>query len=421
MERGIRAYCKKPPLRKTITRYLEGGCPELLYDLLGELEGASQIHIAAYLFNNPIYAEFIKGLVDRGCRVNIVSIPIRGYSDKQLKVQDYQNKVSGRDMAESVYNDLDSIHGIELRIFPHMYIWYGALYADGGASYSFHVKAILAEFPDQPAKSILSSGNFMFTDPPHSDNFIVIQGYPEYSSVFRRFFDDVMSYAIPFSEYEESYTTAEDDFRYGFLGREVDLPRRSVENCFFTAPFYTVDGVGSNHYAGNRIIEVIRTAQRRIWVCAQHFHDLVSFDTERETIVKAIYEVYGRNPDIEMRFLKQVPHSSLADKRRAAIAETLFQYVMGAQQRFNRLVHEKFILVDNTLILTTANYTSTQFAFALRRMEMKFENGKLRKNDYFSEVNGFIILPDCGDEVLRQYEEHFNELWDEGTDIQINL
>ena len=67
-----------------------------------------------------------------------------------------------------------------------------------------------------------------------------------------------MSYAIPFSEYEESYTTAEDDFRYGFLGREVDLPRRSVENCFFTAPFYTVDGVGSNHYAGNRIIEVIR-------------------------------------------------------------------------------------------------------------------------------------------------------------------
>jgi len=30
------------------------------------LEGASQIHIAAYLFNNPIYAEFIKGLVDRG-------------------------------------------------------------------------------------------------------------------------------------------------------------------------------------------------------------------------------------------------------------------------------------------------------------------------------------------------------------------
>jgi phosphatidylserine/phosphatidylglycerophosphate/cardiolipin synthase-like enzyme len=147
----------------------------------------------------------------------------------------------------------------------------------------------------------------------------------------------------------------------------------------------------------------------------------VSFDTERETIVKAIYEVYGRNPDIEMRFLKQVPHSSLADKRRAAIAETLFQYVMGAQQRFNRLVHEKFILVDNTLILTTANYTSTQFAFALRRMEMKFENGKLRKDDYFSEVNGFIILPDCGDEVLRQYEEHFNELWDEGTDIQINL
>ena len=40
----------------------------------------------------------------------------------------------------------------------------------------------------------------MFTDPPHSDSFIVIQGSKEHTQVFSRFFNDVESYSIPYSD-----------------------------------------------------------------------------------------------------------------------------------------------------------------------------------------------------------------------------
>jgi phosphatidylserine/phosphatidylglycerophosphate/cardiolipin synthase-like enzyme len=124
---------------------------------------------------------------------------------------------------------------------------------------------------------------------------------------------------------------------------------------------------------------------------------------------------------MEFRFLKQVPHSSLADKRRAAIAETLFQFEIKAEQRYNNLTHDKFIIVDDTLVISTANYTSTQFAYGKRRMEYKEGKNRFIKDDIFSEVNGFIILNNCPGEVIQKYEEHFNDLWNQGVDIKINL
>ena len=92
----IKAYCRKPASSSTSHRFPEGGCPQLLYDLLEELKGASEIHIAAYLFNNPIYLDYIKSFVNQGCKVYITSLPIRGYDDKPVSVKGYDKKISGR-------------------------------------------------------------------------------------------------------------------------------------------------------------------------------------------------------------------------------------------------------------------------------------------------------------------------------------
>ena len=375
---NIKPYCRIP--KHCSEKLPQGSCPQLLEDLIDELKGASEIHIAAYLFNNPIYVDFIESISKTGTKVHITSIPIQGYSEKRLKIKGYDVKKSAREMAIQAYGRLAMCKNIQLSIFPHLYTWYGALYADGGASYSFHVKAIYAKFPGQENKCILSSGNFMFTDPPHSDSMIVLVGAKEYERVFEAYFADLESLSIEFSDFQQHYKTYQDEFMYSLDGKEISIVQSHHQNCIFTAPFYTVDGMGSNHFAGNRIIEIISAAQTRVWVCAQHFHDLVSFDPNRKTIIRAIHEKFESCPDIEFRFLKQVPHSSLADKRRAAIAETIFSYVMKAPQRYNRLVHDKFMLVDNTLIFSNANYTSTQFAFGKRKMEfIGFDKKKVRE------------------------------------------
>ncbi len=320
----IRAYCRIPINISKSVKAKEGSCPALLYDLFSELEGATEIHIAAYLFNNPTYYDFLFHLAQRGCKIRVTSLPVSGYSDKPGKVEGYIDKVSAHQVAREVYDKITNTTNMELEIFPHLYVWYGALYAGGGASYSFHVKAIYAKFLKTSNKCILSSGNFMLTDAFHSDNILVLEGVPEYEKTFVTFFEDLKKYSIPYSDFCLKFTSYRDEFLYSFIGNEVNLKRNEFQNCFFTAPFYLYDGEGSNHYAGDRIIELIRNAKKRIWICAQHFHDLISYDTGRETIIKALYDKYISYPKVEFRFLKQVPHSSLADKRRAGIAETVF-------------------------------------------------------------------------------------------------
>ncbi len=392
-----------------------------MYDLFSELEGAKEIHIAAYLFNNPSYYEFLSGLARKGCKIRITSLPILGYKDKPTRVEGYADKVSARHVAKQIYDRINDNPNFELEIFPHLYLWYGALYAGGGASYSFHVKAIFAKFPDSINKSILSSGNFMLADAFHSDNLLVLEGTSEYEDTFRRFFSDLKKYSVPYNDFRSKLSSYRDEFMYKLAGREVNLHKKDFRNCFFTAPFYLYNGVGSNHYAGNRIMELIGKSSKRIWICAQHFHDVVSYDAERQTIIRALYDKHISNPHISFRFLKQVPHSSLSDKRRAGIAETLFQFVMQAGQRYNKLAHDKFMIIDDVLLVSTANYTTTQFAFGLRKMEFKDDNGTFSKEDNFSEVNGFVIIPSCPKSILEEYESHFNSLWDTGQDITINL
>lgn len=407
-------------------RSLEGSCHGLLDKLLKELESAREVHIAAYLFNNPLYYESVQDLANNGCKVRITSLPIEGYAERKVKITGLEEKKSAMEFAREVYGQLSSHKNIELQIFPHLYSWYGALYAGGGASYSFHVKAICAKFDDNTQKNIIASANFKAGDPPHSENILVVEDTEssEYSNTFNTYFKDLKNIAIPQEEYLHNYKTRGDQMNFHFLGKERLLPINDYKNCFFTTPYYQyTDGdmiLGSNHYAGNRIIEIIDSAKERVWVCSQHFHDLVSFDPERETIISAIYKKYLEDPSVKFRFLKQVKHSSLADKRRAGIAETLFQYVMNAPQRFNRHTHDKFIIVDNQLIVSTANYTPTQFAYGIRKMKYAVDGNRYVKEDYFSETNGFMIIPDNG-ELLTQYEAHFENLWKGGEDIKIDL
>lgn len=418
----IRAYCRIPENISRSVKASEGSCPALIYDLFSELKGADEIYIAAYLFNNPMYYYFLRQLTQKGCRIKIISLPLLGYSDKPAMVEGYADKISARQAAQEVYEKVKETANMELEIFPHLYVWYGALYAGGGASYSFHIKAIYAKFTKGENRCILSSGNFMLTDAFHSDNILVLEGLTEYERAFMRFFKDLDRFSIPYDDFCSKFKSYQDEFLYSFVGDEINLKKDEFRNCFFTAPFYFYDGAGSNHYAGDRIIEVIRNARQKVWICAQHFHDLISYDPARgETIIKALYDKYVSDPSIHFRFLKQVPHSSLADKRRAGIAETLFQFVMQAGQRYNRLAHDKFMIIDNNLLVSTANFTPTQFAFGKRKMDSKEGDRKFSKEDNFSEVNGFAIIPACPEDILRKYEHHFDLLWGEGQEIQINL
>jgi hypothetical protein len=433
-----------------------GSNSEIYDDIVSELEeragDAEEVHLALYLFNNMELYRRLLNCANRGARVIVISIPLAGY-DRRKIVE-----------AKQVYAQILQDKKVELRIFPHMYIWYGAEYAGGGASYSFHIKAGLIRYKDKSSKAFLTSANLAPGDPTHSETavFLEASNASPVIQMFKKFFDEVERRAKPFAEYNKIIQGLQQGlhqvFDFSFVAgiNRVDFSREQVSQALFTAPFITIEGNGSNHYARELLVKTILSAKQRLLVCTQHFHDILPFNNYHgNTIVHAITELKKINPHVDARVLKQVGSSGLADKRRAAFVESHLYYA-GVPQKVNKLVHDKFVIADDILIVSSGNFTATQFAYGRRQMEYKVDTNNLNevqklidfvekyfaipegyvsarkirsrkrapkvkiiKSDIFSEVNGFMVIVDA--EAASQVAEYFDRLWNHNLSMDIEV
>lgn len=415
-------------------------------DIINELKQGEndieEVHLTLYLFNNRhLYDELLE-LAKKGVRIIVTSLPLTGYDRRKIKD------------AKDVYSRIIKDDLIDLLIFPHMYVWYGAEYAGGGAAYSFHIKAGIIKYRNGRKKVFLTSGNLTPGDPTHSETVAFVdetRGY-SFSQAFQAFFSEVEGRAKPFKEYNELVQELSPElqqiFDFSFVGsiNITNFNTTQFSHAFFTAPWITVAGKGSNHYARERLVEVILSAKQRLLVCAQHSHDISPFNGyPGQTMISSITKAKRDNPAMDVRVLKQVSSSGLADKRRAAFVEGHL-YHAGIPQKVNKLVHDKFVVADNTVVITTSNFTATQFGWGERRMEYKTGTSNLKvvqevidsakgffktpegcvsarmtrprkgsprvkvfKKDVFSEVNAFIVIENSA--VADQVAKHFDGLW----------
>lgn len=443
----VRVYSEIPP--STSSTGSDVGSNPKIYEhikqeLLANSENIAEVHLALYLFNNKDLYTVLKRLAERS-NVTVISLPLAGYDSRKVMT------------ARAIYADIakGGTENFNLLIYPHMYVWYGAEYAEGAASYSFHVKAGYVTYKDGSCKLILTSCNMAPGDPYHSEIAIIIEDdscCTPYSEAFRMFFNEVEKRSYPWSQYQTKTADLPADlqraFDFVFIGKHrlTDWTDNFVDHAFFTGPFIKIKGMGSTHYARKKIVEIIKNAERRVLVCAQHVHDLAPFNGySGSTLISAIIEKKRENPNIDVKVLKQVSSSGLADKRRAAFVECHLNYA-GVEQRVNKLVHDKFIIADDTVIITTSNFTATQFGWGERRMEytvkkkynqvnqvvnsaLSFFNHpvhlvsvrpvrsrrttepktKIVKQDVFAEINGFVIIEEQS--LADKLADHFNKLW----------
>jgi len=421
-------------------------------ELEERVDDIKEVHLALYLFNNLHLYHALLRIASSGARVVVTSLPLTGYDRR--KIHD----------AEDVYNRVIEDGNIMLRVFPHMYVWYGARYAGGGASYSFHIKAGLIKYRDGVSKALITSGNLAPGDPTHSETAIFMEANRNYPPItmFNEFFNEIERRAVPFEGYHNLVQRFPQElqqlFDFSYVGclNMVNFIPNQASHAFFTSPWITIGGRGSNHYAREKLVETISSARRRLLVCAQHSHDLSPFNGyPGETMISSITEAKRAIPGLDVRVLKQVASSGLADKRRAAFVEGHLYYA-GVPQRVNRLVHDKFIIADETAVITTGNFTATQFGWGNRRMKFqtstddikavqgvidsagaffgtpggrvsatmtrprkKKPSVKVYKNDIFSEVNAFLIIEDP--KIANQLAEYFSRLWShsQSSDVEI--
>lgn len=450
----VRVY-NRIPLSYSSQGTPHGSNAELYQDIVSELKAKlhdiKEVHLTMDLFNNiHLYRELLN-IAEKGARVVVTSLPLTGYSERII------NEV------RQVYNRVLEDEKIELRIFPHMYIWYGAMYAGGGASYSLHIKAGLIKYKDGTGKVFLTSGNLSLGDPTHSETAVFVE-VPQDSShlqSFRMFFNEVEQRAKHFREFskatQELSPELQELFAFSFIGstNTLNVDPAQAQHAFFTAPFITIANKGSNHYAREKLVDIILSAKQRVLICAQHVHDLHPFNGYAgKTVAQATIEAKRTNPDMDIRVLKQVASSGLADKRKAAFLECHLHHA-NIGQKVNKLVHDKFIVADNTTVITTGNFTSTQFGWGATQMRYNPTNKlgvvqnvinraknffvtsedrvrglmtrprkgiarvKVLKNDVFSEVNAFTIFEDP--EIAGLMAKYFDELWNHNLSADIKI
>ncbi|WP_378210812.1 phospholipase D-like domain-containing protein [Anoxybacteroides rupiense] len=407
---AYRAYFEIPQTNK---KHFKGSAPNLLMNLVEEIRGAVEIKLSFFLYNNPYLHSKLEELANLGCKITIFSIPLNGYDLKRVLIfkNNYRDSFwsSKKEYAEKIYKRIEAgIPNFELKIFPHTYIWVRQKFSRGKELYSLHNKSILAKFPDGRTKCISSSCNFAFGDPKHSENYLLVGDDRNTVLMFETYFQLLEQHSLSQEEYG-AFSDRSYDFEY--IVEPTNLQDR-FHTCYFTAPFIKYENMGSNHYVQKKIIDFIKTAKQRIYTCSQHFSDYESFDPCAQSIIKAISEV-ATEKQIELKILKQTRQRHQKQGARTTSAEKLFKQIRNAEQRYlSPIIHDKFIVVDNKILITTANFTSTQFAWAEDHNMAYFvvsENKNYIIQNTFSEINSFHFVEDI--DLVNGYVSHFNNLW----------
>lgn len=369
------------------------------------------INLALYLFNNLELHHLFTELAKQGILINVVSIPLEGYDNslpQRIIYHDgseaFSEKQTKFSIATGIYESFQSKpENYNLFLFSHTYVrspWIKS-FSRGKIPYSLHIKSLLIEFNSGEFMSGLLSSNLAIRDTIKHDTFVLRQVKNEEANSHQFFFNHLIENSFALNEYREQSVN---------INAKVTLKKPPCySSTYFMAPFY-----GRSPEISEKIInDILETAEKRIWIVAQHlsaykYQIPLCYKTKINTNaqmnkngilhkallkgkegveIKCISQTFSDNTDNGKRFRKPVNSYNFHKFIQA------FKELPNSAYYINNSVHSKYIIVDDTVIISTFNYTPTQFIY-LPYVEIdKFQHiGNLRYKGIFSEVGQMIIL-----------------------------
>ncbi|NOY95639.1 MAG: hypothetical protein GXO81_04545 [Chlorobi bacterium] len=371
------------------------------------------VSIAIYLFNNFELHKLFRELAGKGIQVNVVSIPLEGYdhsSPQAITNSDgspaLKNKHTKYSLASIIYQDFleKPLGNYHLYLFPHTYIRSPRIkpFSRGKMPYSLHTKSFLIEFRNGDIVSGLTSSNLAMRDLVKHDTFLLREAAPGEGQSVKVFFSHLVNASVPINNFRQNKT---DVFNYPI--RQQECPATGENH--FVAPFY----INSAEKAERIIIDLMQTAQQRICVMAQHisafdYHVPLNFKTGKQTgsrvkrggmlhtllekgkqgvEVVCISQTYVCSPEKGKGFRKPANQSNFINFIRE------FRKLPKPKYFVNDAIHSKYIIVDDKVVVTTFNYTPTQFISLPYVKIDKFEHIEgLAYKGVFSEVGQLIQI-----------------------------
>ncbi len=412
MSKKFKLYFDYPVNQDKNTYYTQGSSPLLLDKLIKFFEDyeskIDKISGCFYLFNNETLYNKLKILGEKGIKIKLFSIPLEGYSETPSKtVKDFYSKKitlsvnenSKKDFAEKIYTNIKTDNPINFQFFvcPHIFVRSPRVkkFSRGEMPYSLHIKSLYIELKDGRGISIITSSNFAVRDLRKIELlfFHELETKELYSQ--KIFYDNLEKISSNLIQYKWNNKYLKNYFN-------STLPPNTEENIYI-APFYE----NNQKHVIDKITNLIETAKHYIYICGQHISD--------EQILKAFLR---SKKDVEINVLSQTfidpKDQNNSTFRKPANSYQFLNFskkILGRKNTnyyVNENLHAKFIIIDNTCIITTCNFTETQFIY--KTIDIKsFDNMPDKSySGIFSEIGQFLFLDN--EELAKELLKHIDRI-----------
>lgn len=417
--------------------YSQGSSPKILKEFINYIEKnqnrIDSIYLCLYLYNNPILDAFLEQLSIQGIKIRIVSIPLEGYDAS--KPQDIYNIENGSieyskqtkySFAKRIYNRIRirNDENFKLYIFPHMYIRSQRVkpFSRGNMPYSLHTKSVLIKFKDGTGVTGLTSSNLAARDLIKDEVMLLIEDDVAMNLEAESFFRNIINYSYTIKVFDEMKNWM--NFSMPVTEKKIDCNNYYT---YYTAPFYK----DSQNLIEEHLIKLLHTAKHRILICAQHicsynyfYNADFSSNPGKSGYVKKsgiLNEVIKKSKEglivkcLSQTFVdaKRNSHNCRRPENVKAFMDFIREYEKNKNSSYavNSSVHSKYIVIDDMAIITTCNFTPTQFIYLDKVNIEKFDNiPNISYCGIHSEVGQFLFVRNK--DLCNILVSNFDSIWD---------
>ena len=413
------------------SHYTDYGCsPQLLVKTINWLNRNKQnlvtFDLAMYLFNNNVLLDALIAIANAGCRVTVYSIPLEGYDkDNRADIYSFLNcnrigRFTKYEIACEVYKRIRMLDNpnFEFRIVPHMFLRSPRVkpFSRGNMPYSLHCKTFLATLSNGVNYAGITSSNLAVRDEEKLELASVIALDANDTISAKDFFEGLRENSFPIRDFDETA-----DYSHFQICMRT---QPTGGNLKYTAPFYHDSSIAFE----TSIRSTIEAAEKRVIICAQHI-SAYNYSYEASFRSQQARAGYVREPGflsaaiekaknrVGVFFLSQTyadatgSHECRKPKNtNAFIAFAEAARKSGCHYKVNDLLHSKYIVSDDTAIITTSNFTPTEFIYLPYVNIPVFENiPNYSYSGIHCEFGAYYVTRDS--DFVQRLVEYSRVLW----------
>ena len=297
----------------------------------------------------------------------------------------------------------------KLYFFPHMYLRSPNLktFSRGNMPYSLHTKSFLFRHKNGMCDTAISSSNFAVRDLVKEENLIFIYNDKEHEEAALDFFACLNKYSIHISEF---------DFKHDYSNYNIEANNYALkEDEGFMASFYR----NSSLKIEDILKKMIEAANERIIIVGQHVCPInySVLNVQRTGLAVSIIEKAKQNVPVDILSQTFASGDSTFDSTfRKPVNQKNFKIFFDQIKTFfninyfvNENCHSKYIIIDNSVFISSFNYTPTQFIYLENvRIENFINNPGKSYHGIYSEVGQFVVIKDKN--IVEKYVSNFNHI-----------